>query len=555
MTKKKSDAQLMLEMQLKELTRKEQLETKKKPKSKLSLDIDNSDEPMSPPQPTPEMFYGLAGEVGLISSRGSETNPVSSALAFLSFFSANAGRDSFLKIKNTIHHPRIFTLHIGRSSIGGKGESMELTHIIRSRLEKENEDLVGQTHEGGLSSGEGLISLIHDGFMSEPAINDKRLWIVESEFANTVTQGARKGNSLSSTIRNLWDGKSQGGGTKSNKTSTTDPHVSFHGCVTPSELKAMLSNNDILNGFSNRFIMIHAENIAYVPNPKETPEHEVVRLVQRTKEVIQFALGDYPTHKNTKQIQESEDALEFFAMRYKAVTKPFNDIVLDGILSRRRSHTRRLAMLFALLDKTRVIEVKHYKAAFAWEAYTTESVKYIFNSERRNKATQEKRANANKIMEYLEEKNSGASKTDISNECFKRHLDALKINEALSSLLSEAPPLIEKTEVKINNSNRKKIIYKMKSSANSANSANYQETQGLEDDLSIKTAANSCEFPNILGAVKNENSQEFAGKKQPIQASNPHEGYNFANSQNSHVYFSEEPQEEEEINLENASIL
>ena len=45
-------------------------------------------------------------------------------------------------------------------------------------------------HRGGLSSREGLAALIHDGFKQGsreiPAIEDKRLWVIESEFANDL---------------------------------------------------------------------------------------------------------------------------------------------------------------------------------------------------------------------------------------------------------------------------------------------------------------------------------------------------------------------------------
>ena len=82
---------------------------------------------IAPPQPTPGMFYGFVGELAAIAAKGTEINPVAAAMVYLSFLGANVGRDTFLFINNTYHHPRIFTLHIGRSGRGGKGDSQQLT--------------------------------------------------------------------------------------------------------------------------------------------------------------------------------------------------------------------------------------------------------------------------------------------------------------------------------------------------------------------------------------------------------------------------------------------
>lgn len=68
----------------------------------------------------------------------------------------------------------------------------------------------------------------------------------------------------------------------------------------------------------------------------------------------------------------------------------------------------------------------------------------------------------------------------------------------------------------------------MKVTANYANSANYQETQGFEGYYKAETGANSCEFSTLSTQEKVKNSHEFASKKQPKHPSNPHDSYNFA---------------------------
>lgn len=102
-----------------------------------------------PPKPREEMLYGLAGDVAKAAASGTEVNPVASAAAFLSFLGANVGRDIYLPIGNTWHHPRAFILHIGRSGRGGKGDSQGLIHRIRRRVEEVYAGTLGQTHTRG----------------------------------------------------------------------------------------------------------------------------------------------------------------------------------------------------------------------------------------------------------------------------------------------------------------------------------------------------------------------------------------------------------------------
>jgi hypothetical protein len=62
----------------------------------------------------------------------------------------------------------------------------------------------------GLSSGEGLIFAVRDpqqiNGQSDPGIADKRLLVIETEFAGALRIMSRDGNTLSHQIRQAWDG-------------------------------------------------------------------------------------------------------------------------------------------------------------------------------------------------------------------------------------------------------------------------------------------------------------------------------------------------------------
>ena len=101
----------------------------------------------------------------------------------------------------------------GETSKGRKGMSWNLvSDLVRAAdpIWAENRIM------GGLSSGEGLIYAVRDPRMSEDAdgnpvvidagAEDKRLMVVEGEFAGPLRAMTRAGNTLSVLIRQAWDG-------------------------------------------------------------------------------------------------------------------------------------------------------------------------------------------------------------------------------------------------------------------------------------------------------------------------------------------------------------
>ena len=254
---------------------------------------DGPDLHRSPPRPDTACLYGLVGDVAHAASDTTEANPYAVALNFLAYLSAAVGRGAFTSIGNTWHHPRLFTLHVGRTGRGRKGDALGIVHRMDMSLRKRSEYIAPQVHRGGLSSREGLVFLIHDGFKEgknevEP-IHDKRLWVVESEFSNVLHQGKRDGNTLSAALRDAWDGVSLRPATKTNRVWASHPHIALSGAITPGELRAMLAARELTNGFANRFLIIWAERTKVLPFPQATPQGVIDELAGRLADVLEFA--------------------------------------------------------------------------------------------------------------------------------------------------------------------------------------------------------------------------------------------------------------------------
>lgn len=452
---------------------------------------------LSPPTPTEPMLYGFVGEVGRDAAETTEANPYAVAMDTLIMLSGEFGRDVFLSVGNTFHHPRLFALHVGRSGRGRKGDALSLPMRIRNKAralnENLNSDLFGQTHTGGLSSREGLVTLIHDGFSAgkteTPAIDDKRIFVVESEFSNVLHQTKRDGNTLSAALRDAWDGQSIRPLTKSNQIGATDPHIALLGHVTPSELVELMKSRELSNGFANRFLIFWGERNRTIPFPEPTSDDRVTAFAHRFAGIVKFAKGNYPAAANSRQAALTDDAKALYARHYAELCKPLDGGRIDGILERRAPILLRLALCFALTDKTLAIDVQHINAAKAWIDYVTKSVRYIFESGEKEAEAAEVAETAYKIYAAIKVRGE-MTKTEISSEVFDRHKTANEIDAALQFLLSESPPEIEIETRK--GKGRPVKFYKL--AAKKAKKANYLENQ---IDTSENSARIKCEKSEI----------------------------------------------------------
>ncbi|QTN27472.1 DUF3987 domain-containing protein [Rhodoferax sp. AJA081-3] len=399
------------------------------------------------PQPELSCLHGVFGDVARAGSDGSETNAYAIAANLMSYLSCAIGRGPYLPVGNTWHHTRMFLLHVGRSGRGRKGDAVSLVIRLDHALRELNAAFAPQVHRGGLSSREGLVALMHDGYrqgrLEVPSIADKRLWVVESEFANVLHQSRRDGNTLSAALRDCWDGVSLKPATKNNRLYATDPHVCLSGAISPIELLSLVQHRELTNGFANRFLIIWAERSQVVPFPRETPQAIVTALAQRLLDILQFVHANWHDTMDRLRVELSPKAQWRYAQLYRGeLNEDSGSPLVAALLERRAPMLLRIALLFALADLQLCIDVPHIEAAMAWVRYTTASVKYIFTSAAENERTAQVIETAQRILTFLQERGAG-SRRDITVDCFKRHVSKARIDEALEHLLGSSPPKIQ----------------------------------------------------------------------------------------------------------------
>jgi hypothetical protein len=380
---------------------------------RLETEAPESDEDLLPikgPEVTDAMYYGFVGEVMREATKETEVHPAAAGIALIAAVSAAFGRNRFFPIGNELHHSRIYSVHVGRSSRGGKGIALGATKRICAKAQLLCDStnplfplVCGNYHDGGLSSREGLSWLIRDasdetnkdGVPIDSGVDDKRLFVVEEELANVLKQSARDGNTLSAALRSAWDGAAIAPATKTNRTRVAAPHIAMHACITPFELHMSLDQNSLTNGFANRFLFVWGERLGLHPYPRRIPDEVVEKLARQLLRAIKHAQLD-------GEVTASAQARMMYANFYRERRRGSGlTEKLRGLLERHLPYAWRLSLTFALLDCRSEINENDMKAALAWLEYCRESTRFIFSDDRQEVQAEKTAALSNRIVGQL----------------------------------------------------------------------------------------------------------------------------------------------------------
>ncbi|MEW5789524.1 MAG: hypothetical protein AB1899_16895 [Pseudomonadota bacterium] len=408
-------------------------------------------DPLAPPVMAPEGFQPLLLEIVTAATATSEAHPVAVAFNAMAMFSCMIGRGPHQWIGDTAIHARPFGLIVGKS---GKARKDTAKHTV-TRVFKAADELLRQRfktgdrlriHAGGLSSGEGLVYAIRDaregedGKDGDPGVKDKRLLVVESEFASVLALIKREGSVLSAMLRILFDGGHLEPLSKSGQKAgerASWPHVVNIGHITAFELREKATENDAANGLLNRYIILFVYRPKLVPLPEPTPEATIRHLAERVADAIEAATGGDYHARDRQEIRLGDDARELWIEQYPQLSRD-RDGKGGSLMARAEVYARMLAMIFCLMDGRREIEPCDLRAALAWVDYWRQSVDYIF---RMGDDYGELDPFTTRVFELIRAE-PGITAEKLRDR-FNRNEPAKKIKSALEVLLSMAPPLIE----------------------------------------------------------------------------------------------------------------
>ncbi len=259
----------------------------------------------------------------------------------------------------------------------------------------------------------------YQSVLRDRGVTDKRLLVLEPEFARLLRSAERFGSTLSPLLRQAWDSGHLRTLTQKNPVAATGAHISVVGHITHEELEREFSQTACANGFGNRFLW------ACVKRSKLLPEGAVFGFKERADaslrllDVVWFA-------RTAGALNRDSEARELWRAVYPQLADSGRGIA-GAILSRAEPQVMRLSCLYALLVRSREVRAEHLRAALAVWRYCAASVEFLFGAST-------KRTVPEQILVLLRERGSAGVTRNEIREYFRRNRRAEQLERALAAL-------------------------------------------------------------------------------------------------------------------------
>ena len=398
----------------------------------------------APQYPTldPGALHGLAGEIVAAIEPHTESDPVAILAQFLAAFGSCAGRGPYTAVEADRHGGNESEVLVGRSSRARKGTSWR---HVRRLFDAADPEWVSNCIVSGLSSGEGLIWAVRDPITKietpkdgiprevivDEGVTDKRLLVIESEYASVLKVMSRRGNTISPVIRDAWDGYSLRSLVKNSPATATDPHITILGHITAPELKRELAETEAANGYGNRVLWLCVRRSKVLPEGGSLSLEDLAPYVQRLRSALEHS-------RRVGELRRNPEARALWAEIYPRLSADIPGL-LGAMVARAEAHVTRLSLLYALLDESSEITVEHLLAALAFWQYAEDSCRYIFGDSLGDPV-------ADRLLELIRDNPEGITQTELHN-ALGNNYQGSRINTGLSQIegLGLALVVIRKT--------------------------------------------------------------------------------------------------------------
>ena len=397
-----------------------------------------------PPQDWPvlaqEALQGIAGEVVRTIEPNTESDPVAILALFLAAYGNLIGWGAFFIVEGDSHFCKIWPVLVGESGKGRKGTAQGRVNAL---LKLVDEDWYYNRQSQGLSSGEGLIYSVRDRKTKEKddgtlvvvdeGVIDKRIMVTEPEFAGPLTVMQREGNTLSVVLRMAWDDTTLQTMTKNSPEKATSSHVTIAAHTNTEELIKHLTSAKLGGGVGNRFFFLLVRRSQELPFGGEADVFSE-DLLDRLREAVDFGR----VHRNIPISQDPESggsAAELWKAIYSELSSPAPGL-FGAITGRAEAYVRRFATIYAALDCSPEVKIRHLLAGLALWDYSKQSAHLIFKGRTGDDI-------ADEILQALQAAGSeGMSRTEIYKH-FGRNVKASRIRAALLQLKQDGWTRVE----------------------------------------------------------------------------------------------------------------
>ncbi|MCL1598631.1 MAG: YfjI family protein, partial [Actinomycetia bacterium] len=297
------------------------------------------------------------------------------AVELFARISTQIGRKPFHRLPDGTHiRLNWWGLLIGSTSLSRKGTAQD----IAERSMPPGAE--GLRITNGIGSGQKLIELVSDPVYDEQGnltggFIDQRLLVDEPEYATILGASRYTGSTLSSTMRKLYDGKPVHHEVKSGSSHASGYHLGVVGAITPTELRTLLDDTSIANGFANRFQWFAGVDSIDIPlSIQEFPAARLDRIRDQLGRNMTKALA------GNLELRWTPAAAELWKVAYPILKRPKGSETIQSLLARTSNHTIKIAGLYAIADGQTEIDAVHLEAALAWGRYSIDTVQWVYTA-------------------------------------------------------------------------------------------------------------------------------------------------------------------------------
>jgi hypothetical protein len=381
-------------------------------------------------------YYGLPGELAMVRAKHTEADPAAILVQTQIMFGNDVGPKPYIRVGSAHHHTNEYAIFPGPTSAGRKQTS---TVEAREPFRVADPEWFQNNLTSGLSTDVGLLHALRDDLITSEAVKDKktgrvigyqdvitagvkdkRLCVVEPEFSVVIIRSNREGNGLSGLLRQGYDHEKLRNMSKSSFYTVTGPHISIIAHITSDEFIYVVSDIDIANGFINRFLIICVKRTQLLPFGGKPDSVEMERLTNRLRDAIAWA-------RDVERVRWTREAMDLWEVEYPRLTAPRLGPA-GRACSRAEVHALRLAMLYALMDKSDRIRPEHLRAALEVVAYSERSARFIFADRLDNR-------HAERVLSVLRQSPTPLARSQIRRVAFGDNISADKVAASLALLL------------------------------------------------------------------------------------------------------------------------
>src|SRR5262249_39069049 len=149
--------------------------------------------------------------------------------------------------------------------------------------------------------------------------------------------------------------------TKNSPARASGAHISIIGHITIDELLKYLTDTEAANGFANRFLWFCVRRSQCLPEGGQIQKENVGPIIRGLTDALDFA-------RKAGHVGWDEDARQEWTRIYRELSEGRPGLV-GSITARAEAQVCRLALLYALLDRSEAIGRPHLDAALALWKY------------------------------------------------------------------------------------------------------------------------------------------------------------------------------------------